>query len=227
MPLLNIPACCDWRLQPSKHNNFLKASRRGAIYKGNLRFLGGCLSELEEKAKSDSPRGILLWRRRRVLGSTQMFLIMTELGICPARCHSCLGDKNKWMECGGWTWANVMLAKQLLEGHWDGDWNFISVKIPLSFPRLERRLLFFRGLFAKVLPSQLVTFYNNGNKKREWVGGYLPSSFLIKRNFTTSFLKYDLVIGSLDFESLPRKISCSHVGVWIHGPLLAGLLWVM
>ena len=70
-----------------------------------------------------------------------------------------------------------------------------------------------------------MTFYNNGNKKGS-SGDYLPSSFLI-REFYNILLKYDLVIGSLVFEILPRKICCFHVGVFVHNPRLAGLLQMM
>ena len=84
MPLLKTSRMLRLGSDAAKQTNivFLKASGRGTVYKnGNLRFLGRCLSEIE-KSKSDRCQGHPALKVQG-LGSTQMFLIMTELGICP------------------------------------------------------------------------------------------------------------------------------------------------
>lgn len=68
--------------QPNKHNNFLKSFSEEAIYKkGNLRFPSGVFLSWRKQVRQVSGHPAL---KAQGSGSTQMFLIMTELGICPA-----------------------------------------------------------------------------------------------------------------------------------------------
>lgn len=72
-----------------------------------------------------------------------------------------------------------------------------------------------------------MTFYNNSTKKREREVVAVSHPLFLIREFYNILLKYDLGIGSSVFEILPRKMSCFHVGVLVHNPLLAGLLQMM
>lgn len=73
----------------------------------------------------------------------------------------------------------------------------------------------------------MISVIINSNKSGVVAVVTISPPLFLTRELYNILLKYDLVIGSLAFEILPRKISCFRGGVLVHSPLLAVLSWMM
>lgn len=111
-------------------------------------FQGWCLSEKTvswKKANQTVSWGILLWGCR-VWGGPSCFWLWVSYACVPS-VSSCLGDKNRWPEGRGWTWANVMLTKPFAGDSLSWETGTLSHSNPPEFSQIKKKVSFFMGFF--------------------------------------------------------------------------------